>query len=565
MDLHARSSGVKCIDVYFLAYSQNSHTGAAIPAKICLEPFKGSQLVIEGASYGKSLLDSFIIAIHDLETYCGINLSNYTIVVSFEEHNLKISGSSGSLLFALAILQLLNESSIPIHGRWSATGVTSIDGFIDAVGAVPYKLRAAKSVNITTVFLPLLDKPFANVSGITKIYLTEIRSICSAPSLETTVTEAVASNVNKSILTRMYRRFLIDARNFINSAQVVAEHVKDKKLRKELIRFIMNRSIYVHQLINEGHIYSAASLSFDTYIRTLFHAAQLYSLKELDNLTHTALSIDNSVLSNLQESHLLSIHALTVLLVVLNRIKDSLFYVSMYQNLSIVPTSRVYSLAYAALYAYARALTVKTWYRVLKIVNASGGPYISMSRALRAVNKVLDVISKTIEFSPRYAPLSLDALASTRSYLANQLDNASRLLILATLRRLYLRNIAMLDPIQRIVPYLYTVYARDLVSIGIGSVIDEVYFYSIASLLAAATKWTENYLIHAAKRGIAASHSVGIVQSFGALAWMIVSAIGLVCILLALRPLHEVEKGLGLGLASARLHNFLHAPKIFLK
>jgi len=548
----SNSSSTRCIDVYFLAYSQSSHSGAAIPAKICLEPYTGERVVVKGAAYGKSLLDSFIVAVHDLETYCGLNLSDYTILVDFEEHGLKISGSSGSLLFALAVLDLMNRTHLPPRG-WSATGVTSIDGFIDAVGAVPYKLRAAESVGIKTAYLPLLDKPFANVSGITKVFLTEISELCRATKLQSSSTQRSLA-VNTSVLSLMYRRLSVDAHRFIEKARQIVQHINNEKLKHELTKFIYNRSLYVRELLNEGHVYSAASLSFDTYIRTLFFAAQTYTPKELDMLIENASHIDHHVLKELKNMHALSLHAMTTLIVVLNRIKDSLFYISLYRNLSIVPAPRSYPPAYAALYAYARALTVETWYDLLRIANASGGPYIEGALAIKAVDRVLDIVSNTIEFSPRYAPLSLDALADTRSYLAEQLSNASREIVLSTLKQLYALNARFLDPVQRIVPYLYVLYAKDLVSLGIGSVVDKIYFYSLSSLLAAATRWALSFATHKTLTpqipAAVPPHRFSIKPSIGVAAWLAASIVGLVCALLALRPLHIVEKSSGLRLST---------------
>ncbi len=481
-DEHAN---MKCLTVYFLAYVKQSHRGSVVEGKVCIEPSTSLSVSIKGAKYGPSVIDSFLIAIRTVARLCDPRAGKLRIIVSLPQ-GFYIKGASGSLLLALAVLKLLGWN---IPGKpLSATGVVSIDGFVDPVGAVPYKLDAARRHGVKLVYVPLLNYAEAhNVTGIRVRYVDTLLNICR-PGLATG--NSTALTINSSILYKLYRVFLHDSREFLLKAEsyysMLPSSAKERfgKYYREMLRAI-NRTLEAH------HYYSSASLSFSLYITVLGKYLESSNVSFLQRLVDAATRRANHVYEEIAHSKVLSVDAVPYLIVILDRIKDTIYYANMFENLTtlaVPSTSRFGTLVAIASYAYARSLTTETWFKVLEIVNSSSNDgYIPTKAALDISWRILDLVSRTIELSPSYSPLSFDAIAATRSYLAsiNNLTIATK--VFRDLKALLRINLENLTPTQRVLPYLYALYGDDLRRYANGTVSTQILFYSLADLVASAT------------------------------------------------------------------------------
>ncbi len=481
------SSNANCTQLYFLAYDQKSRKGSVVRATLCIYRSDHLDIEIVGAKYKPSVIDSFLIALKTASRICSRNVSKLKVVIKFYG-NFYIEGASGSLLLTAGVLKLLNISSFSTP--LSATGVVSIDGFVDPVGAITYKLEAAKSSNISSVYLPLLNYVLAeNVSGIKKVYVDTLLELCPSTKIPK-VNASILYKVNSTFIELIYDRLRKDVTKFLSMSREYVEKLPEP-LKDKLRAYLSKREEEVNELLKEGHVYSAASISFGTYLSIANASLAYTNLTYLSKLVDHAVNTANRVYERIEKARSISMNSIPFLLVVLNRIKETIYFANLFRNASLMPSiakMQLPKLAVLASRAYGRSLTVLTWFKLLEIANSSGGPYLDTKLVLDSSWRVLDLISEMIELGKSYAPLSLDAIASTRSYLASAYNASFDRKVLRDLKLLLSINLANLTPVQRVVPYLYIVYGNDLAKIENASISTQIFFYSLANLLASATE-----------------------------------------------------------------------------
>lgn len=480
-----------CIDTYFLAVSDELE-GMAIPVRVCLKPSHRLSLSIEGAKYDDSVYTSLLIALYVLGNVCGVDIHRYRVVVEVREGVVETHGASASLTFALAILVTLHR--LKPTGLWSGSGVLAVDGFIDAVGGIEAKLRAAVERNISLIYIPTLNsfevhtirKYFSNVRI---VEATSILDIC--PIEESLSVEKALNRVDRSVLAKLYNTLRDDMEVFRYFIENITKHA-DPEIRYRIERSIANLTKRAEEALRRGHVYTAASLVFTAFLRalTLYYNSSSTQRKDLDLLVWRAKSILNEVETELKASRYVSLSALPFLIVVLDRVNEARYYADLYTHL------QGYRSVLAAVMAYGRALTARSWLKMLGIANESvHGIEVPMEKALSSVERVLRWVATAIEWNISYAPLSLSTLAATRSHLFTLLSTASRTRIINTLNSLLALHLRNLDPVQSIVPYFYATYARDL-----GTESDMVSLMSLATLISAATRLSEEVMLELEER-----------------------------------------------------------------
>jgi len=546
----------KCVIVYFLAYEKREHRGSVVRGVVCVEPSKNLSVSIVGAGYGPSVIDSFIVALKTVARLCYPRVSKLHVIVKLPQ-GFYIKGASGSLLLTMAVLKLLG---ISVRGNpLSGTGVVSIDGFVDPVGAVYYKLMAARKSGVKDVYVPLLN--FAEAHNFTHMHIHYVDTIlyfCSNHNAST----AKSLSINETVLNKLYTIFLNDSKKFLLKADKYYRMLPNRE-RESLSSYYATITKAINTTLKLHHYYSAASLSFSLYITVLSRYLRYSNTTFLQKLVHSAIDRANSIYSKLLHTKTISIDAIPYLIVILDRIKDALYYANVFENLTSFPIpsgTRSASLVALASYAYARSLTIATWFKALKIVNSSSeSRLVSTKLALEVSWRVLDLVSNTIELSTAYSPLSLDAIATTRSYLASLNNVSIAEKVLRDLRTLLRLNLENLTPTQRILPYLYMLYGDDLRKYTNESVGTQIMFYSLANLVASAAIEIINGIelsIHRPSIPRTISISVNISKTE-----MLISAFTVMVLItsLALLLLEIIEKRFGRASNTRTLHFSTHS------
>ncbi len=501
-----------------------------MPVRICIEPSSSFSLEIEGVKYKESVYTSFLVAIYALEEICGLNLDNYRIVVDIEGHDVEVKGASASLTFAVGVLSLLGV--INISRPWSGTGVLSIDGFVDAIGGLRAKLEAALEKNVSVIYIPLVNSfelssfsPFfSKIREVTSVL--ELCRCVAAPKLD----EELA-RVDNETLEKLYSVLKIDMKSFEKHIQDIIKQASPE-IRDRINFYIANLTKEADEAIKHGHIYTAASLMFTALLRTLSIYYNTSTRTELAKLIDKAKYILSKVEANLSSYRSISLSALPFLIVVLDRINEAKYYAELFNR------AQGSEAVFAAVMAYGRAETARSWMKLLIVANNSGSaPLVPMKRALITVERVLRWVAESIEWNISYAPLSLSTIASTRSYIYTLLSEEPRRRIVDTIQKLLAIHLEHLDSVQLIVPYFYAIYARDL---GMGS--SAVSLDSLASLISAATRLSEKFLTTNSTAGL----QERFVDRYANLITHVTPILFTTIALCLLATLYIVEKRLGL-------------------
>ncbi len=532
-------SGSRCVETYFLAVTSSGKIrGLAMPARICIEPSDSFSLEIEGVKYRESVYTSFLVATYALEEICGLNLDNYRIVVDIEGHDVEVKGASASLTFAIGVLSLLGVTNI--SEPWSGTGVLSIDGFVDAIGGLRAKLRAALEKNISVIYIPLVNSfELSSLSPLSSRIreVTSVLELCNCVAIPR-LNEELA-RIDKEVLERLYRVLKMDMKSFEKYIRNIIEQA-NPEARRRIDFYIANLTKEADEAIKHGHIYTAASLMFTALLRTLTIYYNTSTRTELAKLIDKAKHILDEVETNLSSYRSISLSALPFLIVVLDRINEAKYYAELFNRVQDGDA------VFAAVMAYGRAETARSWVKLLIAANNSGyAPLVPMRRALNAVERVLRWVAESIEWNLSYAPLSLSTIASTRSYIYTLLSREFRQRIVDTIQKLLAIHLEHLDPIQLIVPYFYAIYARDL---GMDS--SAVSLGSLASLISAATRLSEKLLT----TNSSASLQEQFVDRYANLITHVTPLLSITTALCLLATLYIVEKRLGLP-GNATLRN----------
>lgn len=446
----------RCMHMYFLAISEQTNTGEAIPVKICLTPSTLFSVSVTGTEYDESLFNSFIVAGYVLNKVCGASLGRVEV---YMQNVAKAKGSSASLAFAIAIHSILKNHA---NTSVSATGVVSIDGFIDAVAGLDKKIGAAISVGVERVYVPLINGVNAND---TVVPIASILDVCNRSVSNTT------PYVNEELLDIVNRYFENITSYFINESIRVANNLGDRSVY-EYMKTMEND---VLKAVDMGHWYTAASIAYSTFVTVL----EKYLAREKEETLNRYVSLCENGLYNitkiLDETKSIRIETIPFLIMAINRATLAKYYLdtadkSPYSNPTVLAN------------AYGRVVTALQWLTLTKLVNSSSaGRLYSFRDVENALTKVLNIVGSIVEFNENYTILSLDGIANMRSFQYSKLSNTSKQHVKNALNNLLKIYMNILGENLSIVPYLYYQYSMDTDDTS------SVYLLSIATLTAGVT------------------------------------------------------------------------------
>ncbi|MEL9939597.1 MAG: S16 family serine protease [Ignisphaera sp.] len=442
--------------MYFLAISEQTNSGEAIPVKICLTPSTLFSISIAGTEYDDSLFNSFIVAGYVLNKLCGASLGRVEVHM---QNVAKAKGSSASLAFAIAIHSILKNYANTSVG---ATGVVSIDGFIDAVAGLDKKIGAAISAGVERVYVPLINGVNAND---TIVPIASILDVCNISASNTT------PYVNEKLLNIVNSYFKNVTSYFINESIRIANNLDDTSV----YRYVKTMENNTLKAIGKGHWYTAASVAYSTFITVL----EKYLAREKEETLNRFISLCENGLYNitkmLNEVKSVRAEAIPFLIMTIDRAALAKYYLDT-ANKSPHPNPT------AIANAYGRVVTALQWLILAKLVNSSSSGRIYSFRSVEnALTRVLNIVSSIVEFDGNYTILSLDGIANMRSFQYTRLSNASKQHVKNSLNNLLKVYMGILGENLSIVPYLYYQYSTDIDDIS------SVYLLSIATLTAGVT------------------------------------------------------------------------------
>jgi len=474
-------------NIWFLGIdSRDPSIGVAMKAYIQIHNSTRYRVFIHGVDFDKSVLNSFILAGYAIKYICGIDIDNIAVDIYLNGYT-KITGSSASLAYAIAILKILkgfNNTS-----DWGATGVVSIDGFIDAVGGLEAKIKAAKENNIETVYIPAINRP-------TELKNNEVVKLIKATSLiefcrkQLEYSAPMSMEPSTKIFDVVNEFFINETRKFLDKSEMLIKELP-LNIKENLSSLYRNFSIDIQKAVEKRHGYTAVSLAFTLYMQLLYKRLIYDDSKAYSLIQKSRVAIDNA-LNEFNSFRYIMPSTIPILIIILDRISEAQYYIDLYKNLSKQYISTKYppTVLEAITRAYSRSLTIDTWLNVLKIVNNSVNERaIPFNKAYNIALNTLKAISSVIEWSQDFAPLSLSAIASIRGSLVTQLNNSSQLIIVDNLKELYRILNGYLSNESRVIPYIYYIYAEDLKQIDKANY---VALLSMSTLIAATTNIINN-------------------------------------------------------------------------
>ncbi|MEM0062454.1 MAG: S16 family serine protease [Ignisphaera sp.] len=446
----------RCIYMYFLGISERTNTGEAIPVKICLIPSKSFRVSIVGTEYDESLFNSFIVAGYVLNKICEADLGEVEV---YMQNVGSAKGSSASLAFAIALYSILNNYG---NTSLSATGVVSIDGFIDAVAGLNKKIGAAISAGIKKIYVPLIND--VNATN-TVIPIATILDICNRN------VRNAEFYVNKTLLDIVNSYFENVTSYFINEAIRIANNLGDTSVYE----YVKNKENNILKAINRGHWYAAASIAYSTFTTVL----EEYLAREKGEALNRYVLLCENGLHNISKTlnEVRSVKAETVpfLIIAINRATLARYYLNTANESSFSDPATIAS-------AYGRVVTALHWLALTKLVNSSSsGSLYSFNNIENALTRVLNTMSSIVEFDKNYTILSLDGIANMRSSQYSRLSNTSKQYIKNSLENLLKVYQNVLGENLILVPYLYYQYSMDVDDVS------SIYLLSIATLEAGVT------------------------------------------------------------------------------
>ncbi len=531
-------STITTIDVWFLGVEDsNPSVGIAIKSYIKIYNSSSYRIFIHNANYDKSVLYSFLLASYAMRYVCNVDIDNIAVDVYIDNSYRQIKGSSASLAYTIAILKALNKTNL-LNIRWGATGVVSIDGFIDAAGGLTTKIKAAKENSVKTIYIPTINGLLEAVDGSTIkiISITSLADICGGPLHNNTSIEPPLESL--TIVNTFFEHRAIE---FLNRAKELVDRFPIE-MKNSTLSLYRNLSVNVEKALKRRHGYTAANYAFLGYMQLLHEYLTLnttiynYLIEESENSIKNALGEFNSF-------RYIYPSTIPLLVVVLDRISEAQFYIDLYRNLTRASTLSSQKALEILTRAYARSLTIDIWLDLLKLVNntiATNSGYkqfIAFNKTYATTLNVLKITSLIIEWNEKFAPLSLSAIASTRNTLAKQLNDTLRLKITDALKKLYRIHSVYLDDNAKIVPYLYYIYAEDLEIDGSS---DYINMLSMSTLIAS----TSNIIRYALDRGMPSTYTLPkeTLLPYDIKTVTLLLSIITIILLLALL-LHIVEKG----------------------
>lgn len=528
------------VDVWFLGVeSSNPSLGVAMKARVQIRNSSSHRISIHNVNFDRTVFYSFLLAGYAIKYVCGLDVDRILVDIHINDYK-QVKGASASLAYTMAVLKALNKINVT-GAQWGASGITSIDGFIDAVGGLHTKIRTAKEVGVETVYIPMINGFRDNLNG-------EATRVIRVASLADLCWDRLS--VNNISIEPSLEEFAVVNEFFEHRAIEFLYRIEDlvgrfpNDMRNSLAQLYRDLSINVSRALEKGHGYTAANYAFLGYIRLMREYLELdttvsdYLMKESEDAVKNALSVFNSF-------RYIRTSAIPLLVVILDRIAEAQFYIDLYKNLTRAPVQSPQSILDTLTRAHARSLTIDIWLDLLRLVNSSlvsnggDGQFVAFNRVYATALNTLRAVSLTIEWSQELAPLSLSAIAATRGTLAKQLDNISRSKVTNSLRELYWIHSSHLDTNTRVIPYMYYIYAEDLQLDGSS---DYINILSISTLILAVT----NIIRDALDRGDLVMYMepnyVGIWPSYDIKTIALPLNIVVMLLLLVLL-LHIVEKG----------------------
>lgn len=475
------------INTWFLGIdSRDPSIGVAMKAYIQIHNSTRYKVFIHGVDFDESVLNSFILAGYAIKYVCGIDVDNIAVDIYLSGYT-KITGPSASLAYAIAILKMLNRFNNT--SDWGATGVVSIDGFIDAVGGLDVKIKAARENNIETIYIPTINRPteLKNNETIKLIKATSLIEFCRKQLGYSTSTSIEPSTKIFNVVNEF---FINETRKFLNKSEMLINE-SPLSIKENLSSLYRNFSIDIQKAVEKRHGYTAVSLAFTLYMQLLYKHLIYNDSKSYSLIQKSRVVIDNA-LNEFNSFRYITPSTIPILIIILDRISEAQYYIDLYKNLTKQHISAKYPPAVleAITRAYSRSLTIDTWLNVLKIVNNSVNErVIPFNKAYNVALNTLKAISSVIEWNQDFAPLSLSAIASIRGNLAAQLDNSSQLIVVDNLKELYRIFNGYLSNESRVIPYIYYIYAEDLEQID---KTNYVALLSMSTLIAATTNIINN-------------------------------------------------------------------------
>ncbi len=137
------------------AVESQSGRGSTVRVSICVSPGSGVIRIYGVDRIESDTMVSIFIAYLLAQIYSGKSFSGSDLSIYFGKRVEDVSGPSGGALLTYAFYSILARGEI--RPRISGTGAINLDGSVEAVGGIPQKLSALKSLGYRSVFLPAIS------------------------------------------------------------------------------------------------------------------------------------------------------------------------------------------------------------------------------------------------------------------------------------------------------------------------------------------------------------------------------------------------------------------------
>ncbi|MEM1610841.1 MAG: S16 family serine protease [Sulfolobales archaeon] len=137
------------------AVEGQSGRGSTVRATICVSPGSGVVRIYGVERVESDTLVSIFAAYVLAQIYSGKSFSSTDLSLYFGRNVEDVSGPSAGALLTYAFYSILEKGYI--DSRVSGTGAINLDGSVEAVGGIPQKLSALRSLGYRSVFLPVVN------------------------------------------------------------------------------------------------------------------------------------------------------------------------------------------------------------------------------------------------------------------------------------------------------------------------------------------------------------------------------------------------------------------------
>jgi hypothetical protein len=137
------------------AVESQSGRGSTVRVTICVSPGSGVIRIYGVDRIESDTMVSIFTAYLLAQIYSGKSFSGSDLSIYFGRSVEDVSGPSAGALLTYAFYNILARGEI--RPRISGTGAINLDGSVEAVGGIPQKLSALKSLGYRSVFLPAIS------------------------------------------------------------------------------------------------------------------------------------------------------------------------------------------------------------------------------------------------------------------------------------------------------------------------------------------------------------------------------------------------------------------------